>query len=234
MRGWRGCSAGPPGRQGQLTHLQPGLSSGGGGGGGGGGIVGSAAPEPQAGRCWLPPQPLAPSRDPVAAAAGSRLRGHRRARSLSPPHAPTSTPSRGPGTAAWLHPGLRRGGGAPRRRAWGEKCAEVTPECSEQAAGSRLGSAAWAPAPPPTPHRSPLPSVRCAALGVGGWASGLWVPLTVRPLCARAVTASSEVRKRACVWRYCLRRVSEKWQLPKRGSSLLGCCGQAGLAYLRR
>ena len=131
------------------------------------------------------------------------------ARPLSPPHAPTSTPSRGPGRAAWLHPGPRRGGGAPRE--------------------ARVGREGWTP---PHPHRSPLPSVRCPALGLARGASELWVPLTVRPLCACAVVASSA--QAVCVWRYSLLPVTEKWQLPKRGSSLLRCCGQAGLACLRR
>ena len=190
-------------------------------------------PGPQAGRCWLPPQSLVPSRDLVAAAAGSRLRGRRGPGPAPiPASRPTSSPSHGPGTASWLHPGPRRGGGAPREARVGRE-------------GCRGETRAWraevlAPAgfrglgPRPTPHRSLLPSVRCAALGRRTGALELRVPLTVRLLCACALVASSEVRKRACVRRYCLLPVTEKWQLPKPGSSLLGCCGQAGLACLRR
>ena len=166
---WKeGLQRGSPGRQGQLTHLQPLPPAAEAAAAAAAAALAPRPPEPQAGRCWLPPQPLAPSRDPVAAAAGSRLRGRRRARSLSPPHAPTSTPSRGPGTAAWLHPGLRRGGGAPRRRAWGEKGAEATPERGEQKCWHPLDSAAWAlPHPPPGPP--PLRSLpRAGRWGGGG------------------------------------------------------------------
>ena len=162
-----GAAARAPGRQGQLTHLQP-LPPAAEAAAAAAAALAPRPPEPQAGRCWLPPQPLAPSRDPAAAAAGSRLRGRRRVRSLSPPHAPTSTPSRGPGKAAWLHPGLRRGGGAPRRRAWGEKGAEATPERGEQKCWHPLDSAAWA-LPHPPPGRPPLRSLpRAGRWGGGG------------------------------------------------------------------
>ena len=232
VRGRRGCSAGPgtPGS----THPSPATaSSSGGSGGGGGGCVGSAAPG-------------APGWEMLASAAASRTipgsgggcSGLQASRaSPGPVPIPASRPH--------LHPFPRSRHGrlaAPRAAARGRG----PPEARVGREGCRGDTGAWraevlAPArfrglgPRPTPHRGALPSDRCPALGVGGGAaSELWIPLTVRPLCACAVIASSEVRKRACVWRYCLWRVTQKWQLPKRGSSLLGCCGQAGLAYLRR
>ena len=73
-RGWRGCGAGSLGCQGQLTHLQPGLSSAGNSGSVGDGCAVLEAP---AGRCWRLLQPLTPSRARAEAEACARHRGHR-------------------------------------------------------------------------------------------------------------------------------------------------------------
>ena len=162
VRGWRGCGAGPPGRQCQLTHLQPGLSSGGnsggGGGGGGGSGIGSAAPGAPG---WEMVASAAVSR-PIPRSGGgcSGLQASRasrpRARPLSPPHAPPpplpAVQARPPGCTL----GCGAGKGPLGRRAWGEKGAKARPERGEQRCWLPLVSAALDPAPPPTGAPSSL------------------------------------------------------------------------------
>ena len=162
-----GGAAGPPGRQSQLTHLQSGLSRGGrsGGGGGGGGV--SAAPRAP-GREMLA---SATASCPISVSGGgcgwspasraSRPRAGPYPRLTPPPPRLPAVQARPPGCT----PGRGVGKRPPGRRAWGDKGAQARPEQGEQRCWLCLGSAAWAP------PRSPLPSVRCTALGLGGGAS---------------------------------------------------------------
>ena len=126
-------------------------------------------PGPPAERCWRPPPPLAPSQSLAAAAAGARHRGRR---CPGPAPIPASRPH--------LHafPRSRHGRlAAPRDAAWGrgrlggERGATRVPRQDPSKASRGAGSAWVPPLGPPTPPRSPLPSVRCTALGLGGGAS---------------------------------------------------------------
>ena len=136
--------------------------------------VGAAAtpqpPGPPAERCWHLPPPLAPSQSLVAAASGALHRGRR-----------------GPGlalipvTRPHLHPFPRSRHGrlaAPRDAAWGrgplggERGARRVPR-QDPSTASRGAGSRWVPPLAPPPHWSPLPSVRCTALGLGGGASEL-------------------------------------------------------------
>ncbi|KAG8518141.1 hypothetical protein J0S82_017287 [Galemys pyrenaicus] len=162
-----GLRRGPPGTRGQLTHRPRGLSSGGSSGGGG-----SAAPGVPGGEMLA----SAAASRPIPGSGGGCCGGRpasQAARPRSPPPAPTSTLSRGPGAAAWLHPGAAAGAPraegrarAPRGARWG--CGgEARAPRAEAPAPAGLGRLR----PPPRPHRSPLPS---AARGPRSprWAGG--------------------------------------------------------------
>lgn len=81
------------------------------------------------------------------------------ARPRSPPPAPTSTPSRGPGAAARLHPGVAVGG--RRADCSGEGPRGACGGCEGEARARRLEVPAPAGLgrlrPPPRPHRAPSP-----------------------------------------------------------------------------
>lgn len=127
-------------------------------------------PGPQAERCWrLPPTASCPISVSGCgcgwspASRASRPRAGPYPRLTPPPPRLPAVQARPPGCT----PGRGVGKRPPGRRAWGEKGAQARPEHGEQRCWLCLGSAAWAPTPP----RSPLPSVRCTALGLGGGAS---------------------------------------------------------------
>lgn len=116
-------------------------------------------PGPPAGRCWHPPQPLAPSRVPAAAAAAGARHRRRRGpgpdpRPLPPPPPRLAGPARPPSCTpgARRGPGERKARGGPRgRRAGG---AEARPSTARRGARSRrLGRLR----PPPRPHGAPSP-----------------------------------------------------------------------------
>lgn len=164
MRGWRGCGAGP--RDARVNSpIARWVSA--------AAVAAAAAaprpPGPPAGRCWRPPQPLAPSRAPAAAAAGARHRG-RRGPGPAPipaPRPPPPPPPRpaGPARPPGCTPGPRLGAGertgageGPPGGARGVR--RRGPSAARRGARSRPARRLR---PPPHPHRSPLPSAASRA-----------------------------------------------------------------------
>ena len=176
---------GSPGRQGQLTHLQPVLSSAGNSSGGGGGD-GCAALEAPAGRCWRLLQPLTPFQALAEAEACARHRGPRGpAPGPHPRLTPPPPPLPPPVTAARLHPGTRRGGGAPQEGCVGREGCQGEAELGEKRCQLPPGSPA--PDPTPFPHWSPLPFVRSSPVGLGGASEPNSLPgIRPSPLCLHA------------------------------------------------
>ena len=107
-------------------------------------------------------------------------------RPLSPPHAPTSTPSRGPGTAAWLHPGTRRGEEAPWEASVGRQGCPGKTRARRAEVLALPGFRRLGPHPPPGAPSPPFAALRWAWVGarrspVVSLASRPHLPVSKRP-----------------------------------------------------
>ena len=107
-------------------------------------------------------------------------------RPLSPPHAPTSTPSRGPGTAAWLHPGTRRGEEAAWEASVGRQGCPGKTRARRAEVLALPGFRRLGPHPPPGAPSPPFAALRWAWVGarrspVVSLASRPHLPVSKRP-----------------------------------------------------